>query len=67
MKIDYERLKKITGIDYTGETEKSKNEVLLDLILNEIDYLYSHNKNYTKEQYYKIADLHGILNCIEKE
>ena len=30
-----------------------------------INWLESHNKNYTKEQYYKISNLKEILGCID--
>lgn len=30
-----------------------------------IDFLESHNKNYTKEQYYKILDLQELIKTLE--
>ena len=30
-----------------------------------VDWLESHNKNYTKEQYHKIVILKEILDCID--
>lgn len=30
-----------------------------------MEWLESHNKNYTKEQYYKISSLKEILDCID--
>ena len=32
---------------------------------NIIEYLESHNKNYTKNQYYKISTLKDIMNMID--
>lgn len=32
---------------------------------NIIEYLESHNRNYTKEQYYKISILKDIMNMID--
>ena len=29
-----------------------------------VDYLYHHNKNYTKEQYRRIETMYNLLNCI---
>lgn len=40
--------------------EKSKIE-LIENIDNILYYLYTHNKNYTKQQYYKISDLIDII------
>lgn len=30
-----------------------------------VDWLESHNKNYTKEQYHKIISIKEILDCID--
>ena len=34
---------------------------------NTLDWLESHNKNYTKEQYHRILTLRDICNCLEAE
>lgn len=40
---------------------------ILDDIKSKIIWLESHNKNYTKEQYYKICDLYDFIRCLEIE
>lgn len=43
------------------DIEKTLNE-----LKSLIDWLECHNKNYTKDQYYKILDIQEILeNCIK--
>lgn len=32
---------------------------------HQLEYLYTHNKNYTKKQYNIIEDVKNILDCIE--
>lgn len=63
MKIDFENIAKITGIDFTQEP--NQKELLFDYILNLIEYLAEHNQNYTNAQYHKIIDLTDILHNIE--
>lgn len=36
-------------------------------VLRSVEWLESHNKNYNKEQYYRMLDLKDILDCIEVE
>ena len=44
------------------ENLKNKNiNELLQNIDKIIDFLYTHNKNYTKQQYYSIIDLVDII------
>ena len=58
MKINSEKLKQTTGIDVKGVD-------LYYYIYGILEYLISHNKNYTKEQYFKIQLLYDIFNAIE--
>lgn len=44
---------------------KIKNYI--NTLKNKIDFLESHNKNYTKQQYYTILDLQEIIENLEKE
>lgn len=39
----------------------------LQEVKNTLDYLESHNKNYTKKQYYLIQDLQDIFKFMEVE
>ena len=50
---DLRQVLNLIAKEIENKTEKLKNI---------IDYLESHNKNYTKEQYYKILDLQDIIN-----
>ena len=38
---------------------------ILEEVKSKIIWLESHNKNYTKEQYYKICDLYDFIRCLE--
>ena len=58
MKINYNEINKRTRLGLLNKSE------VLHYVAGVIDYLYSHNKNYTKEQYYKIEDLKNIIDCI---
>lgn len=59
MKINYKKILENTGLDFENK------EDLYFYIKNTIDFLESHNKNYTKEQYHRIIDLKEILENIE--
>ena len=61
MKIDFNKINKNTRLGLLN-----KNEIL-HYISGVIDYLYTHNKNYTKTQYYKIQDLKNIIDGITEE
>lgn len=41
----------------------SKEDLLYTLKSN-VDFLESHNKNYTKEQYYKICELKAFIKSL---
>lgn len=38
---------------------------VLEEMKTKIEFLESHNKNYTKEQYYKICDIYNFIKCLE--
>ena len=59
LKIDNDKLLRNTGFSF--ETM----EGLFYYVSNSIEWLESHNKNYNKEQYYRICDLKSICDCIE--
>lgn len=60
MKINYEKLNKATQGGYLRPSA-----VLLDAQEN-IDFLFTHNKNYTKAQWYAIMKLKEIIDSIEE-
>ena len=64
MKIDFEKMKERTGCDFT-KNGKYKKQDLLFYIKSILYNLWTHNKNYTKEQYYRIDELKEIFDCIE--
>lgn len=58
IKLNKKKLKQ-KGFDFEGES------MLFDLIKQKIEWLESHNKNYTTEQYYLIDMLKEIFDCFE--
>jgi hypothetical protein len=55
MNINFEKIKKETGCNFENIDDMfSYMECILE-------HLTTHNKNYTKEQYYKIITLHDIV------
>lgn len=42
-----------------------KNAELLQVIKNKMSYLITHNKNYTKQQYYELTDINDLIQIIE--
>ena len=64
MKIDFEKIKKRTQLDFKANN-KYKEQDLLSYIKSVLYYLWTHNKNYTNEQYYKIDELKEKFDCIE--
>ena len=60
MKININEINKRTRLGLLN-----KNEIL-HYVSGAIDYLYTHNKNYTNEQYYRIEDLKNIIDCIKE-
>lgn len=61
MKINIEKLKKLTGIPYTSK------ENLIFYMQGLLYFLKTHNKNYTNEQMREIETLYDILDCVECE
>ena len=57
-KIDYKSIFDNTGINFDDIYD------VLYFLQNNIDYLFTHNKNYTTEQYKKIIDLKEIIDNI---
>ena len=53
IKVDEQELKK--------ELAYLSPEDLLYTLKSSVDFLESHNKNYTKEQYYKICELQSFF------
>ncbi len=63
MKITIDRKK----IDQSGEFDFLIKESEIKRILRKnIDFLESHNKNLTKEQYNKIVELQTIIHAIKE-
>ena len=60
MKVNYEKLNKATQGGYFR-----LSAVLLAARKN-IDLLFTHNKNYTKAQWYAIMELKEIIDSIEE-
>lgn len=60
MKIDYNQLNKNTNGGFF------RPETILMQAKKEIEFLYTHNKNYTKSQYEAIVELYEIINSIKE-
>lgn len=60
MKINMNKVKE-NGFEFSSE------ENTLEYIKRKLEFLESHNKNYTKEQYYIVCDLFSLVECIEME
>lgn len=59
MTINKNKLTENTGFNFESM------EDLVYYISSSIEWLITHNKNYTKEQYNRICDLKDILDCID--
>lgn len=59
MKINNEQLMKRRGLSFESETD------MYYYIMHHLEYLMTHNKNYTKEQESRIDDLLEIMNAID--
>lgn len=57
MKFDKQILAK-SGFDKWNDSE------LIDILKKNINYLSTHNKNYTKTQYYSIEDIKDIITAL---
>ena len=60
MKIDFEKMNEQTGIQIFDLSS------LIIYIQHSLNYLESHNKNYTKKQYHLIEELKTIFSNIER-
>lgn len=60
MKINYEKLNKATNGGYF------RPSAVIMSAKKYIEFLYTHNKNYTKAQWDAIADLKEIIDNIEE-
>jgi hypothetical protein len=58
MKINFNKINESTRLGLMTKAE------ILHYVDSTINYLYTHNKNYTKEQYYRIEDLKHIIDNI---
>jgi hypothetical protein len=58
MKINFNKINESTLLGLMTKAE------ILHYVDSAINYLYTHNKNYTKEQYYRIEDLKHIIDNI---
>jgi esterase/lipase superfamily enzyme len=59
MILNYEKLLKETGCSFNSYDD------ILYYLNSLLDYLTTHNKNYTKEQYHKINLINDIIKCLE--
>ena len=59
MKIDNKQLMERTGMSFESETD------MYYYIMHHLEYLMTHNKNYTAEQARKIDDLYEIMKAID--
>lgn len=58
-RINYEKLKEY-GLEFKDEAELY--EYLKESL---VEYLYSHNTNYTKNQWWRVSELYDIIKCLE--
>lgn len=58
IKINYDEINITTGAGLT------RPAAVLHYMKSLVDYLYTHNKNYNKTQYYKIEELKTIIDNI---
>ena len=61
MIINYQEIFKNTGRDLNNEDN------LLYLLNENIDYLFTNNKNYTKKQFEKIEEIKEIIKVMQAE
>lgn len=60
MKVNINKINESTRLGLMNKAE------VLHYVRAVIEYLYTHNKNYTKEQYYRIEDLKNIIDNINE-
>ena len=61
LKINKNNILNNIGVEF-----KNKNDYI-QYMQNLLEFLETHNKNYTQKQYYKILELKEIINNIEIE
>lgn len=59
MEFDLVKIEELTGLYFENV------EQLYFYVLQQIEFLEAHNKNYTKKQYYKINDLFDIIRSVK--
>ena len=59
MKIDFDKIEQLTGLHFDN------TEQLYFYVLQHLEFLKVHNKNYTKKQHYKINDLFDIIRSVK--
>ena len=52
-------------LEYTGCNFETDHDVICFLV-RQLEYLGSHNGNYTSEQQKKLNDVESIINCLEE-
>lgn len=57
--FDYKKILLETGIDLDNPQD------ILCLLQSHVEYLSTHNKNYTREQWRRILDIAAIINNME--
>ena len=57
--FDYEKISLETGINLDNP------QSILYLLQSHVEYLLTHNKNYTREQWRRILDIAAIVNNME--
>ena len=60
MKVNFNKINESTRLGLMTKAE------ILHYMRAVIEYLYTHNKNYTKEQYYRIEDLKNFIANINE-
>ena len=53
------------GILKTYGLQDMKDLELLHVLNNKIQFLLTHNKNYTKQQYFELRDIAEIITALE--
>ena len=62
IKLTEDQKKRLNDISF-GELAESPN-LIPTTLTRKLDYLYTHNKNYTKAQEYTIDDIRNIINIL---
>lgn len=54
-------------MEVTNKMDKEMKKRLIHYMYEDLEWLYTHNKNYTKEQYFRIGNLIDTLNELYKD